>query len=402
MRPSPLLAIFLIVLVDVLGLTIVLPLLAFYAEHLGASPLVASLLVSVFAACQLVSGPLLGRLSDRVGRKPILLLSQLGTLAGFLVLAEARVLWLVFLGRVLDGLTAGNLSIAQAYIADVTTPQNRARSFALIGIAFGLGFLVGPAISGYLSQFGLHVPFYAASALSLTSIVATALLLPANPPRPAGAEADDAAPEAAPGGKRLALLDWGTYVQYFRRPQLASLLAQFFCFALAFAIFTAGFGLWAERRLGFGARETGYLFAYSGFLGIVLQGGLIGRLVKRFGERPLVTVGFVGFVLGYGLLTGTYALPLLVAAATFGAIGQAVLRPTLTSLITQQVGRREQGTVLGLNQSLLSVAQITGPALGGLLIEHRLLLAWPLLMVAVALAGFALNRAGRGLSPAQA
>ena len=390
MRRSPLLPIFLIVLVDVLGLTIVLPLLPFYAERLGASPFVASLLVSVYAACQLVSGPLLGRMSDRMGRKPLLLVSQVGTLAGFLVLANAEVLWLVFLARILDGLTAGNLSLAQAYIADVTTPENRSSSFAIIGIAFGLGFLVGPAASGYLSVYGLHVPFYAASGLSLVSILATAVLLPANPPRPEGAAAEDEGP-AGPGGKRLSLLAWGTYAQYFQRPELARLLSQFFCFTLAFAIFTGGFALWAERRLGFDARHTGYLFAYAGFLGIVLQGGLIKRLVRRFGDKALSSAGFVGFAVGYALLAGTFGIPLLLVAATFSSFGQGVLRPTLTSLITQQVGRREQGTVLGLNQSLLSVAQILGPLLGGAIIERGWLSVWPLLMAAVAVLGFAIR-----------
>src|SRR5258708_36410296 len=149
---SPLLPIFLIVMVDVLGLTIMLPLLPFYAEHFGASPTVVGLLVSTFALSQLIAGPVLGQISDRVGRKPVLTVSQMGTFAGFLVLAYAPNLFFVFLARIIDGLTAGNLSIAQAYIADVTTPKERARAFAVIGIAFGIGFLIGPGAPGYLTQ----------------------------------------------------------------------------------------------------------------------------------------------------------------------------------------------------------------------------------------------------------
>ena len=178
MKRHPLLPIFLIVVVDVLGLTIILPLLPFYAQTLGASATQVGLLISVFSLCSLFSGPLLGRLSDRVGRKPLLLLSQVGTLAGFLVLAGAQTLWVAFLGRIIDGLTAGNLSLAQAYIADVTEPKNRSRSFAIIGIAFGFGFLVGPALSGFLSKYGYQVPILMAAGLSLTSILATAFLLP--------------------------------------------------------------------------------------------------------------------------------------------------------------------------------------------------------------------------------
>ena len=168
---SPLLPIFLIVMVDVLGLTIILPLLPFYAERLGASPTVVGLLVATYAACQLIAGPLLGQMSDRTGRRPLLLVSQMGTFIGFLMLAWAGyvgLLWMVFLSRVIDGLTAGNLSLAQAYISDVTRPEERAKSFGMIGVAFGVGFLIGPAISGFLSVYSYEYPVFAAAALSFT------------------------------------------------------------------------------------------------------------------------------------------------------------------------------------------------------------------------------------------
>src|SRR5438132_8371843 len=284
MRRSPLLPIFLIVVVDILGLTIMLPVLPFYAERFGASPAVVGLLVSTYALCQLVAGPALGSLSDRLGRKPVLIVSQVGTFLGFLILAAANSLWMVFASRVIDGLTAGNLSIAQAYIADVTAPKDRARSFAVIGIAFGIGFLVGPGVSGYLSaHFGYHVPILCAAALSLLSILGTTFLLPAVPAhpeemQPATAQQELEAP-IAPGGKRLRILDWGTYLQYFRRPALGGLLLEFFLFTFAFATFTSGFALFAERRFtwhgaAFGPTEVGYVFMYSGFLGILVQGSM--------------------------------------------------------------------------------------------------------------------------------
>jgi MFS transporter, DHA1 family, tetracycline resistance protein len=402
-KRSPLLPIFLIVLVDILGLTIILPLLPFYAEKLGATAQQATLLVSVYAVCQLVAGPLLGRMSDRTGRKPLLLVSQVGTFIGFLILANAWALWVVFVSRIIDGLTAGNLSLAQAYIADVTAPKDRARSFGVIGIAFGIGFLVGPGLSGFLSGFGYHWPIYAAAALSLTSIVCTATLLPANPPLPEGVSratgatkgAEDA--PAGPGGERLSILAWGQYARYFRRPGLASLLLQFFAFTIAFASFTSGFALFAERRLTwhghpFGPKEVGYVFAYSGFLGIILQGGLIGRLVKRFGEAALVRAGFLAAAVGYALLGAAHGVPVLLAAATISAFGNGVLRPALTSLITQRVSRGEQGTVLGLNQSLLSIGQIAGPALAGALIGNGFLASWAFLAALVVLVGLLLSR----------
>ena len=368
-----LLPIFLIVLVDIFAFTLVIPLLAIYAEHLGATPFEATLLVSVFAACQLVSGPLLGRISDRVGRKPMLVVSQIGTFIGLLVMANAQTLWLLFVARIIDGATAGNLTLAQAYISDNTTPENRARSFGLIGIAFGLGFFLGPSVTGYLYQFGLRAPIYAAAGLSLTSILCTALLLPNQ--RIAASEGSATA-DAGPAGQRLGLLDWGSYTPYFSRPVLAGLLAQMFLFGFAFTTFTSGFALFAERRFHWTPREIGYLFAYAGFLGIILQGGLIGRLVKRYGEPVLVAAGFTAMSLAYLLLGVSHDIGPLIAVATLASFGQGVLRPTLTSLITQNADRNEQGIVLGLNLSLMSIAQVVAPPLGGFLIGHGLLSEW--------------------------
>jgi DHA1 family tetracycline resistance protein-like MFS transporter len=384
---SPLLPIFLIVVVDILGLTIMLPLLPFYAEHFGASPFVVGLLVSTYAFCQLIAGPILGQISDRVGRKPVLMVSQSGTFIGFLVLAFAPNLAIVFLARVIDGLTAGNLSIAQAYIADVTAPKNRARAFAIIGIAFGIGFLIGPGASGYLTHhFDYRVPILCAAALSLCSILGTIFLLPSVPPHPGGEAGRTAEQElegpAAPGGKRLKLFDWGTYFQYFKRPLLGGLLIEFFLFTFAFATFTSGFALFAERRFtwhgaAFQAREVGFVFMYSGFLGIIVQGAMRqGAMVEKIGEVRLVTLGFLSAAVGYFVLGFAGAIAPLLVAATISSFGNGVLRPSLTSLITQQVTRREQGVVLGLNQSLLGVAQIVGPFIAGALINGGYLSTW--------------------------
>ncbi len=389
MKRSPLLPIFLIVLADILGLTIILPLLPFYAEKLGASPSLVGLLVSAYALCQLLSGPFLGRWSDRTGRKPLLIFSQLGSFASRLLLAGAGTLWVVYLARIIDGLTAGNLVIAQAYISDVTEPENRTRSFAVIGISFGIGFLVGPAVSGALSGFGLAVPILVSAGLSALSILATIFLLPATKPTaqqgPSG-----------PAGRRLSLFGWGEYVQYFRRPGLSRLLVEFFCFVMAFAAFTGGLALFLERRLTwngqpFRAREVGFVFAYAGLLGIGVQ-TLLGKLARRFGEPALVAVGFASMALGYGLLAGVYALPLLLVAGLLSSFGTGVVRPSLTSLVTQAVARNEQGVVLGLNTSLQSVAQIVAPAIAGVLIDRGLLGAWALFCASFAVVGLVVQR----------
>jgi len=393
-RRSPLLPIFLIVMVDVLGLTIILPLLPFYAERLGASPTVVGLLVSTYAACQLVAGPVLGQISDRMGRRPLLLVSQMGTFIGFLILAWAGSLWVVFLARVIDGLTAGNLSLAQAYISDVTKPEERAKSFGVIGVAFGIGFLIGPAISGFLSTYGYQYPIFAAAALSATSILSTYFLLPGAPVIP---ESEKREGPPLPAGRRLRVLDWGNYATYFKRPALAQLLWQFFAFAFSFAIFISGFALFAERRFTwnghpFGVKEVGYVFAYVGFLGIILQGGLIGRLVKRFGEVNLVSSGFISATAGFALIGFMYHLPGLLVASTLASFGTGVLRPALTSLITQHAGREEQGIVLGLTQSLMSVAQIVAPVIGGFLIDRELLTTWAIAGAAVSFVGVVIGR----------
>jgi MFS family permease len=395
-RSRPLVPIFLIVLVDVFGLTLVIPLLAIYAEHYGATPLEATLLVSTYALCQLVSGPILGRISDRVGRKPMLLVSQVGTFLGLLLLARANALWMIYVSRVIDGSTAGNLALAQAYISDNTKPEDRAKSFALIGIAFGVGFFIGPSVTGMLVAYGLAAPVYLAAALSMTSILCTAFLLPGGPP-PAAAGGGD----AGPGGRRPSAFALKTYTTYFSRPILGGLFAQFFCFAFAFATFTSGFALFAERRFTwgghpFGPREIGFLFAYSGFLGIIVQGGLIGRLVKRFGERALVAAGFVCMTIGYATLGVVGAVAMLLVASTFASFGNAVLRPTLSSLVTQAAGRGEQGVVIGLTQSLMSVAQMIAPLLAGVLIGRGLLGAWALVAAAAAGTGVVLTRWGSG------
>jgi MFS family permease len=432
---SPLLPIFLIVLVDVLGLTIVIPLLPVYAERFGASPLVATLLSSCYAACSLVSSPVIGRLSDHYGRRPLLLISQAGTMAGFLILAGAGSLFLVFVGRVLDGLTAGNLSLAQAYISDHTRPADRARAFGLIGIAFGAGFLFGPAVSGQLARLGLHVPFLAAAALSATSIVCTYTLLPRER-SPGRSEAAGAAPgaSAAPGaalqgaalqgaalqgaaeeippppaGRRVSVLDWRVYAEYFRRPRLPSLLVQFFLFQFAFSCFTQNFTLFAERRFTsdghpWGPTEVGWLFAYTGLLGVIIQGGLLGWLVKKVGEARLVVAGFLATALAYAGLGPTESLQPLLVVATLAAIGNGVLRPSLTSRISQAVGPREQGVVLGISQSLAAVAMTLAPPTGGALINqaprgHIWLVAWASVCALVSAIGFGIA-VGRRAAPA--
>ncbi len=409
---SPLLPIFLIVLVDVLGLTIVLPLQGFYVEHFGASPLVAGLVSSCYAACSLFATPVIGKLSDRYGRRRLLLVSQAGTCIGFLIVGFANSLWLVFAGRIIDGITAGNLSTAQAYISDHTAPEKRAQSFAVIGIAFGIGFAIGPTIASELSPYGIQIPFLVAAGLSACSILCTYTLL--REPKDARPEAQPS-PVAGPGGQRPGLFDFETYATYFRRPELASLFVRFILFAFAFSLFTSGFALFAERRFtadlwtsgDFGplssfahvlhviavgrrpwtSHEVGRLFTFSGVLGIILQGGLIGRLVKRLGEVKLAIAGFVSAIAAYVVLGFAYSVIVLGIAAIFSSFGNGVLRPVLTSQMSQTASRFEQGVVLGISGSLSSLAMTIAPTIGGAMITAGWLVSWAMLAAAAVALG---------------
>lgn len=376
---------------DVLGLTMLMPMLPFYAKSLGASEIEVGMLIAVYALCQLVAGPPLGKLSDRFGRKPVLLASQFGTLIGFLLLGFAGSLWMAFLSRIIDGITAGNLTVAQAYISDVTRPKDRARSFAVIGIAFGIGFLIGPAATAQIARiYGDHYAVFAAAGLSATSIVATLFLLPAHPQHPPAEPGEEETAAVAPGGQRLALTDWGSYLQYLRRPGLAPLMWQFFCFAVAFAMYTGGFALFAQQRFGYGTTEVAHLMTFAGFLGVILQGGLIGRLVKHFGEPPLLMAGFIALALSCAAYGLSFSLVMLVVATTLMAIS-GLIRPVLSSMVSKKAGRHEQGVVIGMTQSLSSIAQIVGPILSGVLIQHHWLYAWAFVSAAVAACGIALG-----------
>jgi MFS transporter, DHA1 family, tetracycline resistance protein len=393
-RPrSPLLPIFLIVFVDVLGFTIVIPLLSLYAEKFGASKLVATTIVSVYAVCSLISTPVIGNLSDRFGRRPLLLVSQAGTCAGFIILGISNALWMVFLGRILDGITAGNLSTAQAYISDHTKPEDRAKSFGIIGIAFGIGFMFGPGMGGWLSaRYGMHMPFIVSACLSFLSIVCTWTLLPRELPPQEGKPAA-AAVNVGPAGRRPGAFDISTYVEFFNRPGLGSVYLQYFLFTFAFSCFTSGFALFAEARYGWSARQTGYLFTYAGLLGIFLQGGLIGRLVKRFGEVKLSIMGFAAALVGYILLgfvthvTPWQWLAFLLVTATVNGFGSGVLRPVLSSRISQMVGRYEQGVALGIAGSLSSLAMTLAPPSGGTMLDFGWLQGWTMVSATVSLIG---------------
>jgi multidrug resistance protein len=367
MKRSPLVVIFTTVFIDLLGFGIVIPVLPFYAEgtRFNASPRTVGLLFASYSVMQLIFSPILGRLSDKYGRRPVLLISIIGTGIGFLILGFARTLLMLFLGRILDGITGGNISTAQAYIADITTKENRAKGMGLIGAAFGLGFVFGPAIGGILSRWGVEVPFLFAAGLCFANALLLYFTLPET------VTPDHPARVSAAGGRGLTQL-----IKSLKQPRLGFVLTIYFLFIVAFSIMTTSFSLYTMFRFGYDAQHTGYLFAYVGIIAVIIQGGLIGRLVKRFGELPLVIAGaffFAGSLFAVpfvGPQTGGL-LALLVGGGLF-SLGNSLSAPSLTSLASKSVGPAEQGTVLGVTQSVASLARAVGPALAAFLIHSAI------------------------------
>src|ERR1051325_11199763 len=366
MKRSPLIVIFTTVFIDLVGFGIVIPVLPFYAEGtaFNATPRTVGLLFASYSIMQLIFSPILGGLSDKHGRRPVLLLSIIGTGIGFLVLGFATTLWILFLGRILDGITGGNISTAQAYIADVTTEENRAKGMGLIGAAFGLGFILGPAIGGILSGWGIHVPFFFAAAMCFANAVLLYFTLPET------VTSDHPAKNLA-GGRRLR-----DAKRALKEPKLVFLLVIYFLFIVAFSIMTTSFSLYTMFRFGYDAQHTGYLFAYVGLIAVIIQGGLIGRLVKRFGEQPLVI--FDAFCFAISLFAVPFVGPaagglaaLLIGGGVF-SMGNSLATPALTSLASKSVGPEQQGVVLGVTQSAASLARAVGPSLAALLINSSI------------------------------
>jgi MFS transporter, DHA1 family, tetracycline resistance protein len=349
---------FLIVLIDLIGFGLVIPLLPFYAERFSASPQAVTTLMAVFSLMSMLTAPIWGRLSDRVGRRPVLMISMAAAALAYLWLGFADALWMLFAARALAGACAGNIAAAQAYIADVTTPENRAKGMGMIGAAFGLGFIIGPALGGViagnnLATANLRAPGLIACALSVIALLGVVFVLKES--LPAGAA-------ARPRRGRLAALR-----DALGRKVLAQLLAIFFLTILAFAGMESTFALWAMAQLGWGPAQTGYLFTYVGLLSAIMQGGLIGRLIARFGEEKLLAAGLVGIAVGLLVLPLSRDLPLLLLATAALALGMGAMQPSLNSLISRSAGAGEQGEVLGVAQSVGSLSRVLGPLLAGAL-----------------------------------
>jgi len=364
---SPLVIIFITIFIDLVGFGIVIPVLPLYAERYGASEATVGVLLATYSAMQFVFAPILGKLSDRVGRRPVLLVSLIGTSIGFLLMGFAplmpvgfalfglapTLIWL-FAARIIDGISGGNISTAQAYIADVTSPEERSKGMGLIGAAFGLGFVFGPMIGGVLSYVSPEAPFFFAAALAAANATALYFLLPES-------LSVEHRSEARRGGIVEVLEQSGSW-------ELGAVMATYFFSTVAFAMMTATFALFAAHRFNFDAWHTGFLFGYVGVIGAVIQGGLLGRLVKMFGDKPLAVAGTAIFAASVFCLPLSQTVTSLIITSTGVAIGNSLMTPTLNALASKSVGPAWQGRVLGVLSSVASLARIIGPVLGGFLL----------------------------------
>ena len=362
--------IFGIVVIDLMGFGIIIPLLPFYFHERQTNPLKVTLLFSVFSICQFIGSPILGALSDRVGRRPVLAVSQFGSSAGYILLgiatqfafSDPTILILVYMSRVIDGFTGGNVSTAQAYVSDVTTPENRAKGMGMIGAAFGIGFALGPCLGGILGHFHPSIPAYVAAGFSAAAALLTLKYLPeSRTHKPTEIEA---------------WLHPSRFVPVLKNPMLVNLLSISFILMAAFVMMESTIGLFLEHMFKWRELGTGLYFVYIGIIIAFVQGRLIGKLVKRFGDWNLavtgpilVSIGMLGYVtvgqqFGEGMGPAVYAM--LFVAGTINATGRSLQMPTMSTLISVNSRAGEQGLVFGLSSGLQSLARVAGPIVAGL------------------------------------
>ena len=356
-KNKALIPIFIVVFVDLLGFSIILPLLPFYALKFNVSPEMIGMIAAVYSVCQFGASPILGALSDKYGRRPVLIYSQFGSMIGFLLLALAGNIWIIVLSRFVDGISGGNITIASAYVADVSEPKDRASAMALIGVAFGLGFLFGPLIGGELSAaWGIAAPAYAAAFLAFSSMTLSIFYL------------KEPAVHRSAESRKKGLGYYTEAIKYLKIKNLRTILIIFFFFALPFSLYVSMFSLYAHLELSFNEREVGRFLAYVGFLGIIWQGGVIRPLVKKIGELSLLRYGLAAMSLGLlGLVLADSWQQLALVALVF-SFGTGVTRVVLSSLVSQMAPPDKKGGVIGVSSSIESFTRIIGPILGGWII----------------------------------
>ena len=363
---------FLTVFVDLVGFGIVLPLLPIYADRFGASGTQIGLLVLSYSAAQLLLAPVWGRLSDRLGRRPILIVGLLGSAVSYLVFSYATSIAVLLMSRIMAGIGGANISVAQAYIADITPPEERAANMGLIGAAFGLGFIFGPAIGGILAPIGAELPGLAAAGLCGGNALLAIVLLPESLSSDKRTTRQHPSQRMQPG--RALLFRGGTsglgiteLLVIFRNPGFMMALVLSFIFTTAFSIMHPIFPLFAVGQFGLNERDVGWLFAFMGVISAVMQGGVVRYLVPRVGEVSLIRASAVPFVIGFTIIGLSSTVPILLVGLALLSVGFGGTLPSLMSLLSRSAPDELQGGSLGIGQSVGALARIVGPFLSGVL-----------------------------------
>jgi MFS family permease len=357
---SPLTILFVVVFIDLLGYGIIIPLLPFYAQRLGGDAVFVGFLGALYAFMQLLSGPILGALGDHYGRRPILLASIAGTAFAYLLLGIAPTPLFLVVAILLDGITGGNLSTAYAYIADVTTPETRARGMGLVGAAFGLGLMIGPALGGLLSAFGLSIPALVAATLALGNVLLCWFALRESLPR-----------ENRSRVLRWRSLNWISQLAALARlANVRVLLVAIFLLNLAFAGLQTNFPLFSQARFAWDATQNGIFFAFVGVCAVLVQGVLLGKIQPRFGDKRLALSGLLMMASALFLVALAPEAWMLFPLVALGALGSGTSIPTLTGLISQRVAADAQGRLMGGTQVVLNLAAIAGPLCAGVAFER--------------------------------
>jgi MFS family permease len=350
-RQASLAILFLIVFIDLLGFGMVIPVLPLYAKTLGASEAWVGLLSSGYSAMQFVFAPVWGRLSDRIGRRPVLLVSIAMTAIAFALYGLAGSFAWLLVARLFAGIATANIAIAQAYVADVTTPETRAKGMGLIGAAFGLGFVLGPAFGGLLSRWSLAAPSFAAAALAAANLIAAWFVLGEPQER-----------RAAAHGARVRGL--AALRSELSKPGVLGLIGIYFLAIAAFSAMENTYAFLATDRYGLDPQRVFYLFAYIGVIVVVVQGGLIGPLTRRFGEKRLLVAGLLLQAGGLAALPNAGGLAGLLAATAPLSVGSGLTSPTLSALLSKMARAEDQGGTLGIGQSAAAFGRIVGPEAG--------------------------------------
>lgn len=347
----------LIMLTEILGWTIILPFLPYYALEFGATPLMVGLIIASFSVFQFISAPIIGKLSDKYGRKPMLIISQFSSFVGFMILGFANSLFMIFLSRVIDGLFGSNMTISNAYVTDITKGKNRAKVFSYFGVIFSIGMFIGPALGGFLAVISYALPSFLAAGMVLVSIILTFALLEETVEKQKNVKI-----------KASDFFPMKSFIKGLRNDKLRLIFIEFFFFIVGFTIITSSLALYMDAQLGLGPEQVGINFMIIGVVRLLFQPVIVPKLLNRYDENPLMLLGlFVISIAMFGIFFVNSVVMLYIGISLF-AIGSSLSRPMMISIVSEKSDPKSRGEYMGVFDSFGSIAQIIGPIVGGYII----------------------------------